>query len=136
MGGIKPHFYCLPILKREKHRRALLAAATSGNPKFFAGTDSAPHTTNSKQSGCGCAGVYTAHAAVELYAESFESQNALEHLEKFLSFHGADHYGMKRNEKKMKLVKKSWTVPPTYEFGGETVTPLRAGETVSWSIEK
>lgn len=136
VGGIKPHFYCLPILKREKHRRALLAAATSGSPKFFAGTDSAPHTTSSKESACGCAGVYTAHASVELYAESFEAAGALEHLEAFLSVHGCAHYGMPRNEKKMKLVKKAWTVPKTYEFAGETVTPLRAGETVAWTIEK
>eukprot|EP01083_Nonionella_stella_P282765 962211_1 len=135
-GGIKPHFYCLPILKREKHRLALLAAATSGSPKFFAGTDSAPHVTGDKESACGCAGVYTAHAAVELYAEAFESQGALKHLEAFLSVNGCAHYGMEQNTKKLKLVKKEWTVPATYEFGGETVTPLRAGHTVAWSIEE
>lgn len=136
VGGIKPHFYCLPILKREKHRLALLAAATSGSPKFFAGTDSAPHVTGDKESACGCAGVYTAHAAVELYAEAFESQGALKNLEAFLSVNGCAHYGMPQNTKKLKLVKKEWTVPATYEFGGETVTPLRAGHTVAWSIEE
>jgi dihydroorotase len=134
VGGIKPHFYCLPILKREIHRVALLNAATSGNPKFFAGTDSAPHTTEAKESKCGCAGCYTAHAAVELYAEAFDSVGRLDKLEAFLSFYGADHYGLPRNDKKITLVKKAWKVPSTYEFGGETVTPLRAGEIVDWSI--
>ena len=133
---MKPHFYCLPILKRETHRLALIEAATSGSSKFFAGTDSAPHTTSSKESACGCAGVYTAHAAVELYAEAFESRGKLDLLEGFLSVHGAAHYGLARNEKSITLVKKSWDVPKTYDFGGETVTPLRAGLTVAWSIEK
>lgn len=132
---MKPHFYCLPILKREQHRLALVQAATSGSSKFFAGTDSAPHTTSSKESACGCAGVYTAHAAVEFYAEVFESEGKLDLLESFLSIYGAAHYGLERNEKMITLVKKSWNVPATYEFGGETVTPLRAGQSVAWSIE-
>lgn len=136
VGGIKPHFYCLPILKRESHRVALLEAATSGSPKFFAGTDSAPHTKFSKESCCGCAGVYTAHAAVELYAEAFEGMGKLDLLEGFLSEHGAAHYGLEKNEKKITLVKKTWDVPSSYEFGGETVVPLRAGTTVSWSIQR
>jgi len=134
VGGIKPHFYCLPILKREIHRQALLAAAISGSPKFFAGTDSAPHSTKSKESCCGCAGIYTAHAAVELYAEAFDSVGKIEMLEEFLSKYGADHYGLERNKKHITLVKKSWTVPKTYGFADETVTPLRAGESVNWSI--
>jgi len=137
VGGVKPHFYCLPILKRETHRLALVQAATSGSPKFFAGTDSAPHTTSSKESACGCAGVYTAHAAVEFYTEIFESEDKLDLLESFLSIHGAAHYGLERNEKTITLIKKSWNIPATYEFGGgDTVTPLRAGQSVSWSIEK
>jgi dihydroorotase len=136
VGGVKPHFYCLPILKRETHRLALVKAATSGSCKFFAGTDSAPHTTSSKESACGCAGVYTAHAAVEFYAEVFESEGKLDLLESFVSVNGAAHYGLERNEKTITLIKKSWNVPPTYEFGGDTVTPLRAGLSVAWSIEK
>lgn len=140
VGGIKPHFYCLPILKRETHRLALLAAATSASPKFFAGTDSAPHTTTSKESCCGCAGVYTAHAAVELYAEAFDSVGKLELFEDFVSRFGAEHYGLERNRRTITLVKKSWDVPKSYRFGEggcevvETVTPLRAGESVAWSI--
>ncbi len=135
-GGIKPHFYCLPILKRETHRLALLEAATSGSPKFFAGTDSAPHTTSSKLSCCGCAGVYTAHAAVELYAEVFEGQGKLDLLQGFMSEYGAAHYGLEKNERTLTLVKKSWVVPNRYEFGDEDLTPLRAGEKVMWSIDK
>jgi len=134
VGGIKPHFYCLPILKRETHRLALLGAIKSGSPKFFLGTDSAPHSTSTKETGCGCAGVYTAHAAIELYAEAFESVGALDRLEAFCSFHGADHYGLPRNAKKITLEKKPWTVPGSYDFGGETLTPLRANEIVQWSI--
>jgi len=137
VGGVKPHFYCLPILKRETHRLALLAAATSASPKFFAGTDSAPHTTRSKESACGCAGVYTAHAAVELYAEAFDSVGKIGMLEDFVSRFGAEHYGLERNKRSITLVKRSWDVPRSYRFGdggGETVTPLRAGETVAWSI--
>ena len=133
-GGIKPHFYCLPILKREIHRQALLFAATSGNPKFFAGTDSAPHATHTKLSACGCAGVYTAHAAIELYAEAFETMDALDKLEAFCSHYGADHYGIPRNTSTITLEKKSWPVPSIYKFGSETVTPLRANESIEWSI--
>mmetsp|Transcript_16251 Transcript_16251/g.23930 ORF Transcript_16251/g.23930 Transcript_16251/m.23930 type:complete len:352 (-) Transcript_16251:146-1201(-) len=136
VGGIKPHFYCLPILKRELHREALIAAATSGNKKFFLGTDSAPHTKMMKETGCGCAGVYTAHAALELYAEAFDRMGKLENLEAFCSHHGADHYGLPRNEGTITLVKKEWTVPRTYDLGGKDLQPLRAGETVAWSIEE
>lgn len=135
VGGIKPHFYCLPILKRETHRLALVKAATSGSSKFFAGTDSAPHTTSSKESCCGCAGVYTAHAAVELYAEVFELEGKLELLQGFLSEYGAAHYGLEKNEQTITLVKRERNIPKTYEFGGEDVTPLRSGLTVAWSIE-
>ena len=133
-GGIKPHFYCLPILKRECHREALLDAATSGSPKFFLGTDSAPHTVEAKESACGCAGAYTAHAAVEMYAEAFESRGALDKLDGFCGHHGADHYGLPRNEKRIVLEKKAWVVPMRYEFGEGEVRPLRAGERVEWSI--
>eukprot|EP00579_Thalassiosira_antarctica_P014770 CAMPEP_0201944444 /NCGR_PEP_ID=MMETSP0903-20130614/53110_1 /ASSEMBLY_ACC=CAM_ASM_000552 /TAXON_ID=420261 /ORGANISM="Thalassiosira antarctica, Strain CCMP982" /LENGTH=356 /DNA_ID=CAMNT_0048487441 /DNA_START=48 /DNA_END=1118 /DNA_ORIENTATION=+ len=134
VGGIKPHFYCLPILKRETHRLALLAAATSGSNKFFLGTDSAPHTVEAKESACGCAGAYTAHAALQLYAEAFESVGALDKLEGFCSFHGADHYGLPRNKGKIVLEKKSWVVPMRYDFGVSRLRPLRAGEKVLWSI--
>ena len=135
-GGIRPHLYCLPVLKREGHRLALLGAATSGSPKFFAGTDSAPHEVGSKESSCGCAGTYTAHAALELYAEAFESVGALDRLEGFLCHHGADFYGLPRNEGGggVILEKRSWTVPWSYKFGDGVVRPLRAGETVAWSI--
>lgn len=135
VGGIRPHLYCLPILKAEIHRLALVAAATSGSPKFFLGTDSAPHSTDTKEAACGCAGVFTAHAAVELYAEAFDSVGKLEHLENFCSSNGADHYGLPRNAKTITLEKKSWTVPKSFDFGDEKqVTPLRAGEEVLWSI--
>jgi dihydroorotase len=138
-GGIRPHLYCLPVLKREGHRLALLGAATSGSPKFFAGTDSAPHEVGSKESSCGCAGTYTAHAALELYAEAFESVGALDRLEGFLCHHGADFYGLPRNEGGgggggLILEKRSWTVPWSYKFGDGVVRPLRAGEAVAWSI--
>lgn len=135
VGGIRPHLYCLPILKAEVHRQALVAAATSGSPKFFAGTDSAPHSTDTKEAACGCAGVFTAHAAVELYAEAFDQENALEHLDNFVSRNGAAHYGLEPSSKTMVLEKKAWTVPKTYDFGdGKVVTPMRAGEQVEWSI--
>lgn len=133
VGGIKPHFYCLPILKREIHRQALLSAATSGSPKFFAGTDSAPHSSKDKESACGCAGVYTAHAAVELYAEAFESMGAIDRLDAFFGY-GVEHYGLKRNERQITLVKKSWDVPESYTFGEDIVKPLRGGERVHWTI--
>ncbi len=133
-GGIRPHHYCLPVLKREQHRVALVEAATSGSPKFFLGTDSAPHARGAKESGCGCAGMYTAHAAIELYAEAFEEAGALERLEGFASFFGADFYGMARNREKIILEKRSWDVPSELPFGEETVVPFRAGEEIGWSI--
>ena len=135
VGGIRPHLYCLPILKAEVHRVALLEAATSGSPKFFAGTDSAPHSTDTKESACGCAGVFTAHAAVELYAEAFDGADALDRLEDFLSSFGADHYGIPRSSQVITLEKKPWSVPKSYDFGdGKEVTPMRAGEQIQWSI--
>jgi dihydroorotase len=133
-GGIRPHYYCLPILKRETHRQALLAAATSGNPKFFLGTDSAPHAQHVKECNCGCAGCYTAHAAIELYAEAFEQADALARLEGFASFYGADFYGLPRNSKKITLEKSAWEVPAYYDFGSARVIPLRAGEQVGWRL--
>jgi len=134
VGGIKPHLYCLPILKAEKHRIALLKAATSGSPKFFAGTDSAPHAIGDKESCCGCAGVYTAHGAVELYAEAFEAEGALEKLDNFLSKFGAEHYGLKRSSKQIVLKKEAWVVPQVYQFGQTVVVPLRAGQEITWKI--
>ena len=133
-GGIRPHFYCLPILKRESHRQALVQAATSGNPKFFLGTDSAPHASNAKQSACGCAGCYTAHAALELYAEAFETAGALDKLEAFASFHGADFYGLPRNGDTVTLTREAWTVPAEYTFGSHAVVPLNAGQTMRWRL--
>jgi len=136
VGGIKPHLYCLPILKAEVHREALVKAATSGSPKFFLGTDSAPHPIYAKQSECGCAGVFSAHCAVELYAEVFEEAGQLDRLEAFTSFYGPDHYGIPRNTEKMTLEKKSWTVPLSYDFGRERIMPLKFGEEIKWSIMK
>ena len=133
-GGIRPHHYCLPVLKRETHRQALVRAATSGNPKFFLGTDTAPHSKASKESCCGSAGMYTAHAAIELYAEAFEAAGRLDRLEAFASFHGADFYGLPRNRGKLVLEKAPWRVPDTYPFGDEAVVPLRAGETIGWRL--
>jgi len=133
-GGLRPHHYCLPVLKREIHRRALVEAATSGNPKFFLGTDSAPHSQKSKESDCGCAGIYTAHAAIELYTEAFEQANALDKLEAFASFFGADFYKLPRNQERITLVKENWAVPAQLDFAGEKLIPLRAGETVAWKI--
>jgi dihydroorotase len=134
VGGIRPHLYCLPILKAEVHRKALVEAATSGNPKFFLGTDSAPHATHTKESACGCAGVYSAHCAIEAYAEIFDEAGCLDRLEDFCSSFGADHYRIPRNTSTLTLERKPWTVPSTYEFGEHTVTPLRAGEEIAWSI--
>jgi dihydroorotase len=131
-GGINPHHYCLPVLKREPHRRALVKAATSGNPKFFLGTDTAPHTRAMKESCCGSAGLYTAHAALELYAEAFEAADALDRLEAFASRFGADFYGLPRNKGTVKLEKAEWEVPAQYPFGEETVVPLRAGQKLRW----
>ena len=133
-GGIRPDFYCLPILKREEHRTALLAAATSGDPRFFLGTDSAPHAQSAKHAACGCAGIYTAHAALPLYAEAFEAAGALDRLEGFASFFGADFYGVPRGSERVELVREPWQVPEYYDFGGERLTPLRAGETVAWRL--
>ena len=133
-GGIRPHFYCLPILKRGTHQQALIAAATSGNPKFFLGTDSAPHTRNKKEAACGCAGSYTAHAAIELYAEAFDQANALDKLEGFASFYGADFYGMPRNRDSITLRREPWQVPEQLPLGDETLVPLRAGETLQWRV--
>ncbi len=133
-GGIRPHYYCLPILKRETHRQALLDAATRGNPKFFLGTDSAPHAQHFKECSCGCAGCYTAHAAIELYAEAFEQAGALDRLEGFASFHGADFYRLPRNSGTITLEKSAWQVPAYYGFGQARVIPLRAGEQVSWRL--
>ena len=133
-GGMRPHHYCLPVLKREEHRQALLAAAVSGNPKFFLGTDSAPHAKSAKESACGCAGMYTAHAAIELYAEAFEAAGALERLEAFASFHGADFYGLPRNVDSITLEKQSWTVPDALPLADDVVVPLRAGGQVHWRL--
>lgn len=135
VGGIKPHYYCLPILKRHEHQQALIAAATSGNPKFFLGTDSAPHSIANKQSACGCAGIYTAHAAIELYASAFEMADALDKLENFASRFGAEFYGLPLNKKSITLIKKNWTVPNTLDFGDEQLQPLLAGETLRWQLE-
>lgn len=133
-GGIRPHFYCLPILKREHHRLALLKAATSGNPKFFLGTDSAPHLTTLKENACGCAGCYSAHAALELYAQAFEQVGALGKLEGFASFFGADFYGLPRNNKMLSLIKQTWTVPNQYGTEDQGITPLKAGEDMHWQV--
>ena len=134
LGGLRPHLYCLPVLKREEHREALIAAATSGNPKFFLGTDSAPHAKHAKESSCGCAGMYTSHAAIELYAEVFEQAGALDKLESFASFFGADFYRLPRNQDSITLQKQSWKVPAQLPFGDEVLVPLRAGETVMWTL--
>lgn len=134
-GGIQPHHYCIPILKREEHRRALVQAATSGNPKFFLGTDSAPHAQHTKETRCGCAGVYTAHAAIELYAEVFEQAHALDRLEAFASFHGADFYGLPRNRDAITIHKDAWQVPDDMPLGVENkLVPLRAGGIIAWRI--
>ena len=133
-GGIRPHFYCLPILKREVHRQALLQAATSGNPKFFLGTDSAPHARNTKEESCGCAGCYSALHAMELYAEAFEGVNALDKLEAFASFYGADFYRLPRNTEKITLTKTTWRVPDEVPFAESGLVPLRAGEEMSWQM--
>eukprot|EP00756_Hemistasia_phaeocysticola_P053809 Hpha_TRINITY_DN2975_c0_g1::TRINITY_DN2975_c0_g1_i2::g.19633::m.19633/K01465/URA4, pyrC; dihydroorotase len=135
-GGIRPHLYCLPILKREEDRRALLDAATSGSPKFFLGTDSAPHTKEKKECACGCAGCFSAHAALPFYAEAFGQVGALDKLEGFSSHFGADFYGLPRNTSRVALVREAWTVPETYDFGDSVVVPLRAGEEVDWTLKK
>lgn len=134
-GGVRPHWYCLPVLKREIHRQALVEAAVSGNPKFFLGTDSAPHARLAKETSCGCAGCYTAYAALELYTEVFEQAGALDRLEAFASFHGPDFYGLPRNSGQLTLVKDEWTVPAGYAYaGGDSLVPLRAGEQLAWKL--
>ena len=134
MGGIRPHHYCLPVLKREEHREALVEAATSGNPKFFLGSDSAPHPRRDKEAACGCAGVYTGHAALELYAVAFEEAGALDRLEGFASLFGARFYGLPVNQETVTLAREEWTVPQRLEFGGEELVPLRAGEKLPWKL--
>jgi len=134
VGGIRPHFYCLPVLKRETHRAALVRVATSGSPKFFLGTDSAPHPRHDKETACGCAGCYTAPLALPLYAEAFEAAGALDRLEAFASHYGADFYGVPRNGGTVTLERSAWTVPDAYLFGAATVVPLRAGETMQWRV--
>ena len=133
-GGIRPHYYCLPVLKREKHRLALVQAATSGSPKFFLGTDSAPHAAHLKEHASGCAGCYTAHAAIELYAEAFDNAGALDKLEGFASFYGADFYGLARNADTITLQRESWTPPDSFAFGEAELKPLRAGEALAWRL--
>lgn len=136
VGGIKPHYYCLPILKRETHREALIKAAISGSPKFFLGTDSAPHLTHLKENSCGCAGCYSAYAAIELYAEVFDQAEALDKLEGFASFYGADFYQLARNTQKITIEKSTWQVPEYYSVSEKTqITPLRAGEALSWKLK-
>ena len=134
VGGIRPHYYCLPLLKRETHREALVIAATSGSKKFFLGTDSAPHAQHTKENACGCAGCYTAHAALELYAEVFEQAGSLDKLEGYASFFGADFYGLPRNTQKITLRKQEWQVPATVGFGEHRLVPLRAGEMMKWKL--
>ena len=133
-GGIRPHYYCLPVLKRETHRLALVAAATGGSAKFFLGTDSAPHPAHLKEHASGCAGCYTAHAAMELYAEAFDSVNALGQLEAFASFNGADFYGLPRNTGTITLKRESWTPPESFAFGEAALKPLRSGEALPWKL--
>ncbi|MCE8024614.1 MULTISPECIES: dihydroorotase [Halomonadaceae] len=135
VGGIRPHYYCLPILKRERHREALLAAATSGSGKFFLGTDSAPHAQGDKESACGCAGAYTAPAAIELYAAAFEQAGALDRLEGFASHFGPDFYGLPRNADTITLVREEWTLPDSLPYAnGQRIVPLKAGETLMWKL--
>jgi dihydroorotase len=134
LGGLRPHHYCLPVLKREEHREALVEAATSGSPKFFLGTDSAPHAKSAKEAACGCAGIYTAHAAIELYAVAFEEAGALERLEGFAAEFGARFYGLPENRGTITLVREEWRIPETVDFGAERLVPLRAGESIPWKL--
>jgi len=133
-GGIRPHHYCLPVLKHERHRTTLLEAATSGHARFFLGTDSAPHSRASKESACGCAGIYSAHAAMALYAEAFEMMGRLDRLEAFASHYGADFYRLPRNTDTLTLIKESWQVPDSFVFGDDSLIPLRAGEQIHWKV--
>jgi len=134
-GGIRPHLYCLPVLKTEPDRVALVEAAISGDPRFFLGTDSAPHARHTKETSCGCAGIFSAHAGIELYAEVFESAGALDRLQGFASDFGADFYGLPRNADSITLVKESWTVPETVPFGADRLVPMRAGESIAWRLQ-
>jgi dihydroorotase len=135
IGGVRPHYYCLPVLKRETHREALVRAATSGSAKFFLGTDSAPHARHTKEAACGCAGCYTAHTALELYAEAFDAAGALDKLEAFASFNGPDFYRLSRNAAKVTLEKQAWVVPESFAYAdGDQLVPLRAGESMSWKL--
>jgi dihydroorotase len=136
VGGIKPHHYCLPVLKRDTHRQALIKAATSGDPKFFMGTDSAPHARSNKETTCGCAGMFTAFAAIELYAEAFDKANALDQLEQFSSLNGPLFYGLEPNNDKITLKREQWLVPDSYQFGDDVVVPLRAGQVINWKLIK
>ncbi|MAS61467.1 MAG: dihydroorotase [Gammaproteobacteria bacterium] len=133
-GGVRPHFYCLPVLKRNSHQLALIEAATSGNPKFFLGTDSAPHPKGDKEAACGCAGIYTAPGALELYAEVFDQADALDRLEGFASLYGPRFYGLPVNTEKISLVRDSWQMEESFQFGSNTVIPVRAGETLHWRL--
>jgi dihydroorotase len=135
-GAVRPHYYCLPILKRSSHQEALIAAATSGSPKFFLGTDSAPHARHAKESDCGCAGIYTAASAIELYAEVFEHAGALAKLEAFASHNGPDFYELPRNTQKITLEKKSWQMPSKFPFAQDELIPLRAGDSIAWQLIK
>jgi len=133
-GGIRPHLYCLPVLKREQHRQELIAAAISGNPKFFLGTDSAPHAVGDKETACGCAGIYSAHAAIVVVCRSLRGRGALDKLEAFASFYGADFYGLPRHTDTITLRRESWTVPASLKLGETSLVPLRAGETIRWRV--
>ncbi len=133
-GGIRPHYYCLPVLKREQHRTALVEAAISGSPQFFLGTDSAPHARHTKETTCGCAGIYSAHAGIELYAEAFDRAGALSQLEGFASMHGADFYRLPRNTDLITLARESWSPPQSYSFGEHELVPFRAGEMIAWKL--
>ena len=135
-NGLQPHNYCLPVLKRDIHQHALLEVIRSGNNKFFLGTDSAPHAKNKKEGACGCAGIFSAHAAIEIYATIFEQQDALDKLEAFASFNGPDFYGLPRNNKTITLNKEDWTIPDEYPLGDETLVPFLAGQTVCWKLSE
>jgi dihydroorotase len=135
LGGVRPHYYCLPVLKRELHRQALVDAATSGSPRFFLGTDSAPHPAHLKEHASGCAGCYTAHAAMELYAQAFDAAGALDKLEGFASFFGADFYGLPRNAGQITLRRETWTPPASFAFGAAELKPLASGEALQWRLQ-
>lgn len=133
-GGLQPHNYCLPVLKRDTHQQALLAIIRSGSNKFFLGTDSAPHSKHKKESACGCAGIFSAHAAIEIYTSIFEQQGVLDKLEAFASFNGPDFYGLPRNEKKITLLKQDWQIPDEYPLGTDTIVPFLAGQNINWKL--